>query len=135
MPFVTPHASDQIAMRASTTPSSSSNRRGTRYSGPACTHPSCKSKSTHSTENCWTRARELAKRADEADARRKASQGARQAEQASQASEFAGNASAFDFTDPHSPLIADAGTDWIADTGATSHITPHRHWFTTYKPL
>ena len=42
--------------------------------------------------------------------------------------------SAFDFTDPHSPLIADAGTDWLADTGATSHMTPHRHWFTTYQP-
>lgn len=24
--------------------------------------------------------------------------------------------------------------DWIADTGATSHMTPHRHWFNTYEP-
>ena len=37
---------------------------------------------------------------------------------------FAGNASAFDFTDPRSPLLSDAGTDFIADTGATRHMTP-----------
>src|ERR1700754_1425908 len=23
---------------------------------------------------------------------------------------------------------------WCADTGATSHMTPHRHWFTEYQP-
>ena len=48
--------------------------------------------------------------------------------------DFAGNASAFDFTDPHSPLLTEAGTDWIADTGATRHMTPHRHWFHSYTP-
>ena len=48
--------------------------------------------------------------------------------------DFAGNASAFDFTDPHSPLMTDARTDWIADTGATRHMTPHRHWFHSYTP-
>lgn len=25
-------------------------------------------------------------------------------------------------------------TKWIVDTGATSHMTPHRDWFTKYKP-
>jgi hypothetical protein len=29
-------------------------------------------------------------------------------------------------------LSADA--HWIADTGATSHMTPHRSWFTSYRP-
>ncbi|KIM71204.1 hypothetical protein PILCRDRAFT_830502, partial [Piloderma croceum F 1598] len=24
--------------------------------------------------------------------------------------------------------------DWNADTGATSHMTPHRHWLIDYKP-
>ena len=48
--------------------------------------------------------------------------------------DFAGNASAFDFSDPHSPLLNDAGTDWVADTGATRHMTPHRHWFVSYSP-
>lgn len=28
----------------------------------------------------------------------------------------------------------DSTTDWIVDTGATSHMTPHRHWFNQYKP-
>ncbi|KAF9441665.1 hypothetical protein P691DRAFT_624393, partial [Macrolepiota fuliginosa MF-IS2] len=23
---------------------------------------------------------------------------------------------------------------WLADTGATSHMTPHRHWFKNYSP-
>ena len=53
---------------------------------------------------------------------------------AEEAAEFAGNASAFDFSDPHSPLLNDAGTDWVADTGATRHMTPHRHWFVSYSP-
>ena len=48
--------------------------------------------------------------------------------------EFAGNASSPDYTNPHSPLIPDAGVDWNTDTGATCHMTPHRHWFNTYKP-
>ena len=49
--------------------------------------------------------------------------------------DFAGNASAFNFSDPSSPLLTDAGTDWVADTGATRHMTPHRHWFTSYAPF
>ena len=48
--------------------------------------------------------------------------------------EFAGNASLPDYTSPLSPLISDAGSDWNTDTGATCHMTPHRHWFNTYKP-
>ena len=29
-------------------------------------------------------------------------------------------------------LQPDADFDWIADTGAASHTTPHRHWFKSY---
>lgn len=25
--------------------------------------------------------------------------------------------------------------EWLADTGATSHMTPHRHWMRNYSPL
>jgi hypothetical protein len=32
------------------------------------------------------------------------------------------------------PLIPDASTTWNPDTGATSHMTPHRHWFHEYSP-
>jgi transposase InsO family protein len=52
----------------------------------------------------------------------------------SPASEFAGNASALSLSDSTTPLISDAGADWIPDTGATSHMSPHRHWFHSYTP-
>jgi hypothetical protein len=50
--------------------------------------------------------------------------------------EFAGNASAisYDPSDPTTPL-GDADYDWLADTGATSHMTPHHHWIRNYIPL
>ena len=48
---------------------------------------------------------------------------------ASQAMKFAGNASLHSL-DPSStlyPLQIDADFYWNADTGATAHMTPHRH--------
>ena len=50
--------------------------------------------------------------------------------------ERAGNASlrSIDPSDPLSPLQLDADVDWNADTGATSHMTPHRHWLRNYTP-
>ena len=50
--------------------------------------------------------------------------------------EFAGFASAraADPTSLSEPLQLRADFDWIADTGATSHMTPHRHWLQDYKP-
>src|ERR1700733_10379274 len=48
--------------------------------------------------------------------------------------EFAGTASGPDYSDPNCPLQFDATSDWIPDTGATSHMSPHRHWFHTYTP-
>ena len=45
-------------------------------------------------------------------------------------SEFAGNASASS-TSSSTP----SNFDWLADTGATSHMTPHRHWVRNYTPL
>ncbi|KAL5492546.1 hypothetical protein ACEPAI_3993 [Sanghuangporus weigelae] len=60
-------------------------------------------------------------------------------DESAKSAEFAGNASALNFTNLYSPLIPDAGTDWIADTGATCHMFPHRHWFpkysTNYTPI
>jgi len=37
----------------------------------------------------------------------------------------------------HSSLAASNGADnvWIADTGATAHMTPRREWFASYRPL
>ena len=50
--------------------------------------------------------------------------------------ERAGNARlrSIDPSDPRSPLQLNADIDWNADTGATSHMTPHRHWLRTYTP-
>ena len=46
--------------------------------------------------------------------------------------EFAGNASTPSSTSL-SPLYS-LSLHWCADTGATSHMTPHRSWFETYEP-
>jgi hypothetical protein len=39
-----------------------------------------------------------------------------------------------DLNGPSLPSPVDPSADWNADTGATCHMTPHLHWFTTYKP-
>ena len=51
-------------------------------------------------------------------------------------SDTAGHASfrSFDPSHPLYPLQLDACVDWNADTGATSHMTPHRHWMRNYVP-
>jgi hypothetical protein len=33
------------------------------------------------------------------------------------------------------PLQIDANFDWNADSGATSHMTPHSHWIRNYTPF
>ena len=51
--------------------------------------------------------------------------------------ESAGHASfrSFDHSDPLYPLQLDACVEsWNADTGATSHMIPHRHWLHNYVP-
>ena len=55
---------------------------------------------------------------------------------ASQTMEFAGNASlhSLDPSSPLYPLQLDADVHWNADTGATAHMTPHRHWVHSYTP-
>ncbi|KAF9473583.1 hypothetical protein BDN70DRAFT_769196, partial [Pholiota conissans] len=45
--------------------------------------------------------------------------------------EFAGHASALSTIDP-TTLQSDADFDWLADTGATSHMTSHRSWIRNY---
>jgi transposase InsO family protein len=53
--------------------------------------------------------------------------------ESSKVAESAGNAS-----DNHIssfPLQIDANFDWNADSGATSHMTPHAHWMRNYTPF
>jgi len=49
----------------------------------------------------------------------------------SQVTKFAGNASALSTSSSPTP----PNSNWLADTGATSHMTPHRHWVRNYSPL
>lgn len=52
------------------------------------------------------------------------------------AKEKAGNASLCSTSpsDPSFNLYLDTDQSWTADTGASAHMTPHRHWFQNYKP-
>ena len=54
----------------------------------------------------------------------------------SEVTEFAGSVStrSSDFLDPSTPFQPNADFDWIADSGATSHMTLHRAWVRNYKP-
>src|SRR4051812_17744649 len=51
--------------------------------------------------------------------------------------ETAGNANlrSFDPSDPLSRLKLNSDHAWNADTGATSHVTPHHHWILNYQPF
>lgn len=67
---------------------------------------------------------------------RKAKEGTVSSTAGANITESAGNASlcSCDPSDPLCPLVHDAHCDWTADTGATAHMTPHRHWLRDYKP-
>ena len=49
--------------------------------------------------------------------------------------ESAGKASIYSPDQLDDPLSHQANYDWNADSGATSHMTPHKHWIRNYKPL
>ena len=48
--------------------------------------------------------------------------------------EFAGHASALSSSTRSQWLKSRACADWNTDTGASSHMTPHKHWFRSYSP-
>jgi hypothetical protein len=48
--------------------------------------------------------------------------------------ELAGNASTSSSPEPLPAVLAVSSTDWTANTGATAHMMPHRHWFASYTP-
>jgi transposase InsO family protein len=61
-------------------------------------------------------------------------QAAKEATQEDGKTESAGQASALSSSDRTTWLQSRAATDWNPDTGASSHMTPHRHWFLSYSP-
>jgi hypothetical protein len=142
----TPRISDSsvtfTSSQVATTPSLSS----------ATTCAFCK-RPGHSIDNCYKYKDAQRKAEEEVKEARKKHQGgqkekkltqqAKQAEtsetdkeQASNVGDITDNASTLfvDYTSPTSALKVSASSDWTADTGATSHMTPHRHWFSTYQP-
>lgn len=48
--------------------------------------------------------------------------------------ESAGHASALSSSARPAWLRSRTATDWNTDTGTSSHMTPHRHWFRSYSP-
>ena len=54
---------------------------------------------------------------------------------AAEVQESAGKASIYTLEELDNPFLLKSNYDWNADTGATSHMTPHRHWLRNYKPL
>ncbi|KAF7776742.1 hypothetical protein Agabi119p4_5135 [Agaricus bisporus var. burnettii] len=75
------------------------------------------------------------KRANKAQEESGSSSSTQTPEKAQRVTEFAGNASTpypSPSPSPSTPLQLDADFHWLADTGATSHMTPHRHWFKSY---
>ncbi|KDQ12395.1 hypothetical protein BOTBODRAFT_72980, partial [Botryobasidium botryosum FD-172 SS1] len=101
-----------------------------------CGGPSHVLADCHRFKAAQTKAKEEREEVARNQQKKKRGGGAKAAQEASQdtnrATEFAGNAS---ITPPSSPArVFNPSADWNTDTGATSHMTPHRHWFTTYTP-
>ena len=122
-----------MALRAASTPGAS---------GPHCSFCNWRG---HTPEQC-SRLKEVSQQAQkdtrEAYKKRKGkgrgkdrANAAQDSAETTQKAEFAGNASLLlDHSSPKCLLISDAGADWNTDTGATCHMTPHRHWFHSYTP-
>lgn len=84
--------------------------------------------------NCYTFARKQKEAQEEAKQKYKPAGKARAAmEQPQDATEVMESAGQVSLT--ISAPTLETHRDWNADTGATSHMTPHRHWFHIYEPL
>jgi hypothetical protein len=81
----------------------------------------------HLSSTCWRMEKGMKQAKEDAKNRRK--QGAKQAQAAAPVVESAGHASLSSTTLPSQTHYA-----WNADTGATSHMTPHHQWLVDYTP-
>ncbi|KZT25618.1 hypothetical protein NEOLEDRAFT_1203053, partial [Neolentinus lepideus HHB14362 ss-1] len=122
-------------MAAGTTLTSSQGIRCTFCDWEGHTEASCKFK-----ENAAKT--QKAKTADRRQERRGGKKKAQNAQEASEdveasanVAEYAGKASvALSASARSSWLSSLAAANWNTDTGATSHMMPHRHWFASYSP-
>ena len=102
----------------------------------------------HGKPDCWTKqaASEDAKKKVQDQQKgkpRRRRQNAKEAAQESDKSPEQGNASV-EFAGHASTTVpshlrqkwlkSKASTDWNTDTGASAHMTPHKHWFCSYSP-
>ncbi|TFY53988.1 hypothetical protein EVG20_g9887 [Dentipellis fragilis] len=92
----------------------------------------CK-RSGHTTEQCYKKAFDSLHPSQKANAVVPAAASG-SSSSAPVPTEFAGSAS---LRSSSSPSLNDPPADesWNADTGATSHMTSHRHWFHSYSPF
>ncbi|KZT18482.1 hypothetical protein NEOLEDRAFT_1192446, partial [Neolentinus lepideus HHB14362 ss-1] len=129
------NSSPSLAMAAGTTSTSSQGICCTFCDWEGHTEASCKFK-----ENAAKT--QKAKTADRRQERRGGKKKAQNAQEASvdveasaNVAEYAGKASvALSASDRSSWLSSLAAANWNTDTGATSHMMPHRHWFASYSP-
>lgn len=96
--------------------------------------------SGHSQPQCYSFQKAQKQAKERRATRGKGKAATAQEKPAEPAQEAAANASALSShslepSSPSTPLQLDADFTWNADTGATSHMTPHRHWLRNYKPL
>ena len=107
----------QVSSSTSVALAASRTRRGNRVTCSTCKHIG------HTTERCWIAHPELRPQRN-ADNRKNANSTQGSSINNEQVHEAAQNAS------PHfaARTTSYANQRWNADTGATSHMTPHRHW-------
>jgi hypothetical protein len=122
--------------RASAAPDVSSALGASSSSSAASSTPECSfcGMKWHIEAECrkYLKSKQDAQEAVRSNRSKPKGQKAKQAEQQT-TPELAGNASELSTFDP-TTLQSDADFQWLADTGATSHMTPHRAWMHNYTP-
>ena len=122
---------------------------GSSSSSPSSSSPTCKfcNRSGHTMDECYKfkRAHEKAKNpwVPSQDRPTKKTSGGQKQQKAHQAApdaaldsdivESAGNASILSYSSSDLSLPC-SNLDWNTDTGATAHMTPHKHWLRGLKP-
>ena len=113
----------QVSSSMSTALSANRARRGNKLICPTCKRVG------HTAERCWITHPELRPQRG-TDNKKSANTAQGSSTDGEKVNEAAQNAS------PHSTAhtTSHANQRWNADTGATSHMTPHRHWLQNYEP-
>lgn len=120
-PAGSPSALAVTPQSKSSTTSSSKSPNQSKKTKPA-KHCSYCDKSNHDIDHCFKRAADIIAKANSVQ------------NSPLPSTESAGNASLSSAVNP-SPLQTDAYLHWNVDSGATAHMTPHRHWLHNYTSL